>query len=52
MKAIIRYQTLDLPLFAWAPRLLRGRRFAWALAASLLLMLAEAALYTLGRPHN
>jgi hypothetical protein len=51
LKSMIRFQAANVPLFAGAGRLLRGRPFAVLLSASLLLMAFEAFLFGKGIGH-
>jgi hypothetical protein len=51
MKAMIRYQSANLPLLCGVPAVVRGRWFWRAVAASLALMCLEAALYGRGHAH-
>jgi hypothetical protein len=51
MKAMIRYQSTNLPLLCGVPTVLRGRWFWRAVLCSLALMCLEAALYGRGQAH-
>lgn len=51
LKAMIRYQTVNVPLFCGVAEILRGRWFAWTIAASTALMAVEAFLYGRGLAH-
>ena len=51
IKAMIRYQSANLPLLCGVPAVLRGRWFWRAVLCSLALMCLEAALYGRGHAH-